>query len=518
MDEVKRRLPCFTGETEETSSINRGGGVFLRGGGELLRSLQPRLVFAGDCDTVETRWFGKRRLVIDCELRAGEPRLLQAAFGARDCGLCGTQLGSGSGAKQARQQRSDHGGHREEDARAGTRPEHPRAGSRAPGELPASQGVQRVDVARGNGRDLVWDHASTIATGQRRSPNRQLTGHSGPHRGPTVVHDLTQHRQRPFRGCRSRPGVGHDGGVIPGLAAATDRLVHTVDHLPDVEWAVESGCTGWTTRVPISGTRSTYDCNDANANVRPGDFLGHPKGLYVCFFTEMWERFSFYGMKALLLLYILKYHLFGDDAGYDLLGAYGGLVYAVPVIGGLLADRYLGMRKAVVFGGSRLTLPAATADFAVGDIIVAKETGAHIHIAHVSTKGAVEAVRRAKNEGINVTCEVTPHHFVLTDEAHRTRLVGEDGGGERCAPHAAPGEEVVLPGALAPCEGERHADDRGEVYAHDEQIDRVQPLSHQCLRTTLREPCRPALRAERRLGQRGIEGVRTGASVAAGAS
>jgi len=86
------------------------------------------------------------------------------------------------------------------------------------------------------------------------------------------------------------------------------------------------------------------------------DFLGHPKGLYVCFFTEMWERFSFYGMKALLLLYVLKYHLFGDDAGYDLLGAYGGLVYAVPVIGGLVADRYLGMRKAVVFGGVLLVL------------------------------------------------------------------------------------------------------------------------------------------------------------------
>jgi proton-dependent oligopeptide transporter, POT family len=86
------------------------------------------------------------------------------------------------------------------------------------------------------------------------------------------------------------------------------------------------------------------------------DFLGHPKGVFVCFFTEMWERFSFYGMKALLLLYILKYHLFGDDAGFDLLGAYGGLVYAMPVLGGLLADRYLGMRKAVVLGGVLLVL------------------------------------------------------------------------------------------------------------------------------------------------------------------
>ncbi len=53
---------------------------------------------------------------------------------------------------------------------------------------------------------------------------------------------------------------------------------------------------------------------------------------------------------------------------------------------------------------------------AVRDILLAKETGAHIHIAHISTKGAIEIVRRAKNEGINVTCEVTPHHFTLTDK------------------------------------------------------------------------------------------------------
>jgi POT family proton-dependent oligopeptide transporter len=85
---------------------------------------------------------------------------------------------------------------------------------------------------------------------------------------------------------------------------------------------------------------------------RPSDeFLGHPKGLFVCFLTEMWERFSFYGMKALLLLYLTKYHLFADDDGYLLLGTYAGLAYALPLLGGALADKYLGMRKAVVFGG-----------------------------------------------------------------------------------------------------------------------------------------------------------------------
>ncbi len=85
------------------------------------------------------------------------------------------------------------------------------------------------------------------------------------------------------------------------------------------------------------------------------ELFGHPKGLYVCFATELWERFSFYGMKFLLLLYLTKYHLFTDAAGYDILGAYAGLVYALPVIGGLLADRYLGMSKAVVFGALLLS-------------------------------------------------------------------------------------------------------------------------------------------------------------------
>lgn len=94
----------------------------------------------------------------------------------------------------------------------------------------------------------------------------------------------------------------------------------------------------------------------ALAQPRSDQFLGHPIGVFVCFFTEMWERFSFYGMKALLFLYLTKYHLFSDDAGYDVIGAYGGLVYCIPVIGGLLADRYLGFRKAVVFGGVLLCL------------------------------------------------------------------------------------------------------------------------------------------------------------------
>ncbi|WP_018014510.1 peptide MFS transporter [Teredinibacter turnerae] len=96
------------------------------------------------------------------------------------------------------------------------------------------------------------------------------------------------------------------------------------------------------------------------STVQQKELFGHPAGLFVCFTTELWERFSFYGMKYLLLLYLTKYHLFSDGAGYDVLGAYAGLVYALPLIGGLIADRYLGMRKSVMFGGILLALGHAT--------------------------------------------------------------------------------------------------------------------------------------------------------------
>ena len=85
-------------------------------------------------------------------------------------------------------------------------------------------------------------------------------------------------------------------------------------------------------------------------------FLGHPTGLFVLFFTEMWERFSYYGMRALLVLYLTKHFLFDREAAYGLYGAYTTLVYITPVIGGYLADQYLGARKAVTLGAIFLVL------------------------------------------------------------------------------------------------------------------------------------------------------------------
>lgn len=86
------------------------------------------------------------------------------------------------------------------------------------------------------------------------------------------------------------------------------------------------------------------------------EFAGHPKGLYMLFFAEMWERFSYYGMRALLIFYLTKHWLFSDGSANLIYGAYASLVYITPVLGGYLADRYLGQRKAVLFGGLLLAI------------------------------------------------------------------------------------------------------------------------------------------------------------------
>ena len=94
---------------------------------------------------------------------------------------------------------------------------------------------------------------------------------------------------------------------------------------------------------------------DAYAAERQRTILGHPRGLFVLFFAEMWERFSYYGMRALLIFYLTKHWLFDDGKANLIYGAYTSLVYITPVLGGYLADRYLGQRKAVAFGALLLT-------------------------------------------------------------------------------------------------------------------------------------------------------------------
>ena len=120
----------------------------------------------------------------------------------------------------------------------------------------------------------------------------------------------------------------------------------------------------------------TVEARAADGTPSPGEFLGHPKGLAFLFATEMWERFSYYGMRALLVLYMVKYllpqpehaeNVFGLAAltrtlealfgpldvqplASQIYGLYTGLVYLTPILGGLLADRVLGQRRTVIIG------------------------------------------------------------------------------------------------------------------------------------------------------------------------
>jgi proton-dependent oligopeptide transporter, POT family len=90
--------------------------------------------------------------------------------------------------------------------------------------------------------------------------------------------------------------------------------------------------------------------NNVNTGLAPKEFLGHPRGLAICFLTEMWERFSYYGMRALLIFYLTQHFLFSDQSASSIYAAYISLVYITPVIGGVVADRYIGPVKAVILG------------------------------------------------------------------------------------------------------------------------------------------------------------------------
>lgn len=107
---------------------------------------------------------------------------------------------------------------------------------------------------------------------------------------------------------------------------------------------------------------STTDLGGAATPPRK-TFLGHPRGLVVLFFTEMWERFSYYGMRALLIFYLTQHFLFGPAEAQGIYAAYAALVYLMPVIGGMIADKYLGSRKAVVIGAVLLVVGHFTMAF-----------------------------------------------------------------------------------------------------------------------------------------------------------
>jgi POT family proton-dependent oligopeptide transporter len=97
-----------------------------------------------------------------------------------------------------------------------------------------------------------------------------------------------------------------------------------------------------------------------SAAIEPKEMFGHPKGLFYLFFAELWERFSFYGMRALLTLYLIN-DLFqnlanGTEVAYEIYAAYGSLVYFTPALGGMIADRLIGHKNSIMLGAILMTL------------------------------------------------------------------------------------------------------------------------------------------------------------------
>ncbi|MEC8771053.1 MAG: oligopeptide:H+ symporter, partial [Pseudomonadota bacterium] len=111
----------------------------------------------------------------------------------------------------------------------------------------------------------------------------------------------------------------------------------------------------WTFRVAVIAL-AAFLIGGVVLVTRPQEeVIGHPKGLFLLFMAEMWERFSYYGMRALLIFYLVQHWLFSDSEASIIYGAYTALVYITPVVGGYLADQYIGQRKAVLFGAVLLT-------------------------------------------------------------------------------------------------------------------------------------------------------------------
>ena len=150
------------------------------------------------------------------------------------------------------------------------------------------------------------------------------------------------------------------------------------------------------------------------AAAQPGEntILGHPRGLVVLFFTEMWERFSYYGMRALLTLYLIQHFLYSDQKSSLIYGAYISLVYVMSIIGGMLSDRYLGQRKAVTFGAILLV---------AGHFGMAFEgSGSKEYISFNGAEHAVEDEGRDRFRQLFVEYEGAPRRMVFNSTNYAT--------------------------------------------------------------------------------------------------
>ncbi|WP_439472514.1 peptide MFS transporter [Brevundimonas sp.] len=159
---------------------------------------------------------------------------------------------------------------------------------------------------------------------------------------------------------------------------------------------------------------------------------GHPRGLIICFFAEMWERFSFYGMRGLLIFYLTQHFLFPDAQASGQYGTYGSLVYLLPLIGGIVADRYIGTRKAIMFGAILLVM---------GHGLMAFEGSPARQVVNAGGESyAVQMVERGDQKVGQVVVNGQGYDYTATPDGHIT--VANAPAGTPLAT-AAPGELQV---------------------------------------------------------------------------
>jgi POT family proton-dependent oligopeptide transporter len=140
---------------------------------------------------------------------------------------------------------------------------------------------------------------------------------------------------------------------------------------------------------------------------------GHPKGLIVLFFAEMWERFSYYGMRGILIFYLTQHLLFDRAEASSVYASYTALVYLLPLLGGFIADRWLGSRKAVAFGALLLVAghismgfegPPARQDLIYGGRVypIAAEGRMDDRVAHIVVEGKKYEFGAREGGGITI--------------------------------------------------------------------------------------------------------------------
>ena len=182
---------------------------------------------------------------------------------------------------------------------------------------------------------------------------------------------------------------------------------------------------------------STTDGGGALSATPRKTFLGHPRGLVILFLTEMWERFSYYGMRALLVLYLTQHFLFGPAEAQGIYAAYAALVYLMPVIGGMIADKYLGSRKAVIIGAVLLVAGHFTMAF--------EGTGGQEYLTVGDTEYALEVEGRDTDRRI---------FAVNGDERTEVRITSEGVSTVGAEPSAAIAADAVATGTAEALTGE----------------------------------------------------------------